>query len=321
MYLKDAKKTLQCFDALLAYGNFTKAAHALYISQPYLTQFIQKLERELHVQLISRMPNHLQLTEAGKTYYNYLETLENDTAQFSEKLQQYQTKTTDTTLQIGILSTLGSYLLPRFIPQFLEAHQHVKLLINEDQPRHSEAKLLAHKLDFYIGQNPETLSSNLVAHACGNRHYFAVIPAQSTLYDSKQTLLAPGTISMKALLSEPLLLTANGSAIRRQVDYLLQKYQIQPNILVESDNIFTIYQLSQKGSGVTIVPEELVQQPITNTGYNLYPLSDRLISIKFFIAHHADKTLTPLEQALITTFEQALALKKTPSQRCLFLAD
>lgn len=302
MLLKDTQKILRCLDALLAYGNFTKAAHALYISQPYLTQFIQKLEQELHIKLINRAPNHLQLTEAGKVYYTYLEKLESDTAQFDDQLRQYITTAQVTTLKIGILSTLGSYLLPQFLPQFLATHPQVQVVIKEDLPQNSEAKLLEKQLDFYIGQNPETLPATLTAHTHGQHHYLAIIPANSALYSPNQTRLAPGTIAMKTLLSEPLLLTKNGSAIRRQVDYLLQHYQVEPHIVVESDNIFTIYNLSQKGCGITIIPEELTANQSSTLPYNIYPLSDQLIAINFFMAQRTDATLNPAAQDLLATF-------------------
>lgn len=301
MILKDSKKMLQYLDALLTYGNFTRAAKALYISQPYLTQLIQKLEKELQVEIINRTAKHLQLTEAGKLYYNYLEALENETAKFDDQLSQYTTPN-GTTIKLGVLSTLGSYLLPLFLPQFLQTHPDIKILVDENKPQRNEANALDGKIDFYIGQNPETLSSNLIFHECGNHSYFAIIPPTSDFFDQTKTVLPPGSIPMAELLGEQLLLTSSGSAIRRQVDYLLQKYQVQPNIAVESDNIFTIFNLSKLGTGVTIVPEEIIGSLPQQPAYNLYPLSDHLISINFFIAHRADKTLSSVEQDLITAF-------------------
>ena len=63
---------LQYIDVLLKHGNYTKAAQNLYISQSYLTQTIKKIENELGIEIINRQTTPLQLTEAGKIYYDYL---------------------------------------------------------------------------------------------------------------------------------------------------------------------------------------------------------------------------------------------------------
>ncbi|MGU9505008.1 LysR family transcriptional regulator, partial [Bacillus paralicheniformis] len=80
---------LQYLDTLLRYGNFTKAAQQLYISQPYLTQLVRRKEKEMGVELINRHSAHLQLTEAGKLYYQYLENVNQEEVNFQHKLTQY----------------------------------------------------------------------------------------------------------------------------------------------------------------------------------------------------------------------------------------
>lgn len=80
--------TLQYIDALLKHGNFTKAAKDLYISQPYLTQTIKKIEKELGTEIINRKSPQLQLTDAGKIYYQYLETIEEEGDFLNKKISQ-----------------------------------------------------------------------------------------------------------------------------------------------------------------------------------------------------------------------------------------
>lgn len=78
---------LQYLDMLLKHGNYTKAAKDLYISQPYLTQTIKKVELELEIDIINRQASPLQLTEAGKVYYHYLQSLETEQDRFRKKFQ------------------------------------------------------------------------------------------------------------------------------------------------------------------------------------------------------------------------------------------
>ena len=72
--MNDPETVLHFIDVLLKESNFTRAASELYISQPYLTQLIKRIERKLGTKIIDRESIPFKLTEAGIIYYNYLET-------------------------------------------------------------------------------------------------------------------------------------------------------------------------------------------------------------------------------------------------------
>lgn len=296
---------LQYLDVLLKHGNFTKASKELYISQPYLTQLIKKVEHDLGAAIINRQAEPLSLTEAGKLYYQYLETLEKEADLLQRNLAKYNTAH-HATLRIGVLSSLGTYLLPKILPLFKTKQPDVRIILDENLPKENERKLLANEIDFYLGQNPETVLPKLKTYPCGKDSYFAIISNQSSFFEPAKFLLAPGTIPMKELLQSELVLTTSGSAVRRQVDQLLQRYKVTPTIIAESPNIYTVASLAKNGYGLTIVPES-VTQTTGNGLYNLYPISDELISLRFFIAVNASRTLSNIEQEFIETVIQSLA--------------
>lgn len=293
---------LQYLDTLLKHGNYTKAAKDLYVSQPYLTQTIKKIEKELGTEVINRQTSPLQLTEAGRIYYQYLNSLETEQERFLKKISKYASSE-QTVIRLGVLSSLGTYILPLFLTDFLTEHPHVKIELYEDIPRRNELKLLNGELDFMIGQNPEMLSPNLVIHEYGKHGYYAIIPEKSPLYQKNQIHLKSHTIAIKELLQDELILTARGSAIRRQVDYLFQKYNVQPRIILESNNIFTIRELAKKNLGVTFLPESVkLSADEKDAHFNVYSLPLDLLSLDYFIAHPAEKTLVQDEKELIDSF-------------------
>ncbi|MDH6363894.1 DNA-binding transcriptional LysR family regulator [Enterococcus sp. PF1-24] len=304
MALIDSPQMLQYIDMLLKHGNYTKAAKVLYISQPYLTQTIKKVEQELGIEIINRHSTPLQLTEAGTIYYQYLSSLETKQDQFKKKIAKYSTPDL-TIIRIGILPSLGTYLLPLFLTKFLAENSHVKIELIETIPAENEKKLLNGEIDFLIGQNPETLSPNLTVNHVGDHGYYAVIPASSQLYQEGTLWLPANSIPLKKLLAQNLILTARGSAIRRQVDYLFQKYRIQPTIVIESADIFTVVELAKSNLGVTFVPES-VKTNTLDTQFNLYPLPLESLSLAYFIAHRANKSLIPAENTLIDCFISSL---------------
>jgi DNA-binding transcriptional LysR family regulator len=288
---------------LLKHGNFTKAAKDLYISQPYLTQAIKKVEEELGTEIINRKVSPLQLTESGKVYYEYLASIEDQQNLLKAKLDKLN-HPEQKILKIGILSSLGTYLLPRFLPEYLEKYPDVLIDLHEDFPENNEKNCLDGKLDFFIGQNPETVSPKLNIHSCGLQKYYALIPKSSPLYQKDQTILKK-SISLKKILQSPLVLTKRGSAVRRQIDYLLQKYHIEPNIIIQSSNIFTTKELAKNGIGVTIIPESVLS-PFEEGTFNIYPIKQELLSLGYFITYSSKKRLTDFEVDFVKTFEKKL---------------
>ncbi|WP_125606661.1 LysR family transcriptional regulator [Lapidilactobacillus bayanensis] len=280
---------LQFLETLLKHGSFTKAAKNMYVSQPYLTQVIKKKEAELGIEIINREAHPLQLTEAGRVYYQYLMTSVNEQDRLKRNLEKY-TLPDKTILRIGVLSSLGTYLLPLFVPKFLAEHPQVKLILTEDVPAENEKRITNGELDFLLGQNPESLPAQLTSYDRGPHGYYAVIPESSPLYQPNKRTLTANSLDIKTLLQQRLILTSSGSAIRRQINYLLQKFAIQPDIVLESHNIFTIGKLAQANLGVTFLPESVQLAP-SSAAYNIYPLPLAIVSLNYFIAHTNDKIL------------------------------
>ncbi|RRK10446.1 LysR family transcriptional regulator [Lactiplantibacillus garii] len=291
---------LRFLDALLKHGNFTRAAKDLYISQPYLTQTIQTAEKELGLAIIDRDATPLTLTPGGRLYYQHLTALENETTQFQKQLKHYAHPDKQV-IKIGVLSSLGYYLLPLVLPAYQRVHPESRIELVEDISERNEQRLLHGELDFLLGQNPETIAPGLTIHDRGRDGYYAVIPASSRLYRAEHAYLNPGTVPIERLLAEPLIVSPQGSSIRRQLDYLFSKYHLTPNIAVESTNTLTITKLAQAGMGVTLLPDSVHVQPDAER-YNLYPLPEDLIALNYFIAFPMTKTLTPAEKDLVTIF-------------------
>ena len=84
-------KNPEYFITTVREGSISKAAEKLYLSQPYLSQCIARTEKELGVKLFDRSHMPLKLTEAGKIYMRYLESVGVLTGQFEEQLGELKT--------------------------------------------------------------------------------------------------------------------------------------------------------------------------------------------------------------------------------------
>lgn len=287
-------------DALLKFSNYSKAAESLYISQPYLTQVIKRIEQELNCQIINRSELPYRLTEPGKIYYDYLGALETVYSNMRRQINAI-TEMDKPTIRIGLLASIGTYLIPLFLPKFLAHYPGCQIELVEDIPENNEKRLLKGEIDFWIGQNSTRIAPNLSAVSWGKHQYYAVIPRSSALYQPDTPTLAPGSIAIEALLQQKLVLTSKGSAIRMQLDNLLGIYKIKPDIIVESSEIATVKNLAMAGTGVTFVPESLALAPCPSQ-YNLYKLPVDQLNLDYFIAHHSNRVLSALDSGLLDAF-------------------
>ncbi|MDM3354957.1 LysR family transcriptional regulator [Citrobacter sp. Cb004] len=298
-------------DALLKFSNYSKAAESLCISQPYLTQVIKRIETELNCQIINRNELPYRLTEQGKIYYDYLGSLETVYSNMRRQINVI-TDMGKTTIKIGILPSIGTYLIPLFLPKFLTLYPECQIELVEDIPENNEKRLLKSEVDFWIGQNSSCLAPALCAVSWGKHRYYAVIPSSSELYQEETATLAEGSIAIEDLLRQKLVLTSKGSAIRMQIDHLLGIYKIKASIIVESSEIATVKNLAMAGMGLTFVPESVAIEP-SPSQYNIYELPVDQLNIDYFIAHNRNRELSAIDTDLLDSF---LRYKDTAQYSC-----
>ncbi|MBE5983004.1 LysR substrate-binding domain-containing protein [Lacrimispora sp. AGF001] len=295
-----SQEILYYIDAILKYSNYGKAAKSLYISQPYLTQVIKRVENELNCELITRNKLPYRLTEQGKIYYQYLTSLENNYAKLLREISDVS-DIDKTIIKIGILTSLGTYLLPLFLPDFLTLHPDCRIELVEDFPEKNEKLIQNNELDFWIGQNSRNISPYLNSVSWGRHRYRAVIPRCSDLYQEDTAVIAEGSIDMSKILCQKLVLTSKGSAIRKQIDQLLNLYKVEPRIIMESTEINTILKLATGNLGITFIPESVYVKE-NPSEYNIYQIPIDELSLDYFIAYHNERKLSNIDHDLINAF-------------------
>ncbi|GBG04521.1 LysR family transcriptional regulator [Lactobacillus rodentium] len=301
--MNDAEELLHDLDMLLKESNFTKAAQQLYISQPYLTQLIKRIEKKVGAKIINRDTKPFSLTEAGLIYYKYLENVSYNDQQLERKLAQFSHPEKEV-IKIGILESLGSYLLPEILPTFLNKHPNAEIQLFEAFPRKTERRLLNEEIDCYIGQTPEAISRGFDVYTNGGEQYYIVIPANSKYFQTDKFILAEDELDIKELLEQPLVLSQPESAIRHQINGLFQKYNVTPKIVMESNSVITVANLAVKGIGLTISSASILKR-LQHLPINLLPINRNLLMIKYFIAIKQDKDYSPAITDLVKIFRDA----------------
>ena len=137
--------------------SISRAAEKLLLSQPYLSQYLSKLESKLGVQLLDRSHTPLKLTAAGELFHAYLERQGFLDRQFVSDLRNLQDSKRPV-LHIGVSSWRGSILMPDILPSFAKEFPDVQVVLHEAPVPELGDLAAANVLDFCIMQIPQDVS-------------------------------------------------------------------------------------------------------------------------------------------------------------------
>ncbi len=237
--------------------HFGRAAAACFVSQPTLSVAVKKLEEELEVTIFERHQHDVTITPVGRQIISQAqEVLEQANA--IKLLAEAGKDQLKGNLRLGVIYTIGPYLLPRLIPLINEQAPQLSLIIDEDFTHNLEAKLRQGELDLLIVSMPfdfPAMETQLLY-----KEPFVVAVAKGHPLARKKSIEADD------LVNETLLLLRAGNCFRDQVIEAcpacrgdnLSRSPIQRTL--EGSSIETIRQMVAAGSGVTVLPGTSVQQ-------------------------------------------------------------
>lgn len=114
------------FTKLVELKSFTAVADNLELSRSLISKKISRLEERLGVQLLNRTTRRLALTEAGRTYYQYCQQIENTLEEAESAVSEIRAHPKGA-LNINAPVTFGQLVLPEIIAQFLEKYPDVNV--------------------------------------------------------------------------------------------------------------------------------------------------------------------------------------------------
>lgn len=143
--------TYEVFFEVASYKSFSKAAEALYISQPAVSKQIKKLESTLGIPLIERRGNTIKLTSSGERLFNYLHKAKSIQSQIESDIAIIKNqRTARGTLKIGASTTISLYVMPKILSTFHRKFPDVKLLLINRNSENILKSLIDREIDIAI---------------------------------------------------------------------------------------------------------------------------------------------------------------------------
>lgn len=233
--------------ALASERHFGRAAGKCYVSQPTLSVAIKKLEEELGVQLFERAANEVRITEIGRRIAAQAEKVLIGVNHIHE-IAAIGKDPLVGSLRVGVIYTIGPYLLPHLIPKVHQRAPRMPLIIQENYTSHLVDALRRAELDVIIISLPFA-EPGIVAQPLYDEPFRVLLPAQ-------HPWAAQNGITPAMLADEQLLLLGAGNCFRDQVLEVCPECQNGSSLqrTLEGSSLETIRHMVSTGLGVTVLP-------------------------------------------------------------------
>ena len=245
---------LRYFIAAAEEGHITRAAERLGMQQPPLSQQIKAIERELGVQLFRRKPRGVELTEAGRTFFDYARNI---TASLNRGLEATRrtARGEQGEIRVGITPTSPfNPLVPRVIRAFREAYPLVALTLAEYNSGNLIELLRNEQLDAaFIRMHPAP-PDGLVPSLLVNEPLILALPEQHRLAHVGGGADVP--LAIRSLADERIIIQAGGLSIYADVVAACRAAGINPRI-EQGPPLASTLNLVAVGLGISLVPASL----------------------------------------------------------------
>ena len=241
---------LRYFVAVAEKGSFSRAAQREHVSQPSLSQQIQKLEAELSQQLFDRLPRKVVLTEAGRRLLPYARQLLTDLAEAGRNVAVLDQEVAGR-LAVGAIPSISVYMLPRLIGNFQRSHPKVTFELFEDT-----TDKLAHRLE---DGTLDLVLASLDDHAPALKHYSLGKEPLLLLVPEKHRLATNKAIKWSELGAEKFLLLHEEHSLAKKVHHLLAANNLHPELVLQGAQLVTIARMVAAGLGVTVIPQMMAE--------------------------------------------------------------
>ena len=234
-------------------NHFGKAAQACFVSQPTLSIAIKKLEQELDVRLFERSSkNEIRITEIGQQVINQAYIVLQE-AQILIEIAQQGKDPLSGQFRLGVIYTIGPYLLPSLIPKLRKTAPNLKLIIEENFTANLFQSLKQGSLDAIIISYPFD-EPGIETASLYEEPFIVALPRNHEWKNRDQ--IQPGDLA-----SQDLMLLGAGHCFRDQVikacpDCMSGDSELTRTL--EGGSLETMRHMVAAGTGITVLPRSSI---------------------------------------------------------------
>ena len=277
----------KAFYMVAKYKNISKAADALFISQPAISKSLSRLEENLGCTLFSRTSRGVSLTADGEILYERIREAFAAIEAGEEELR-HRTELGIGQLRIGVSTTLCKYILLPYLQNFIRQHPHIRITIECQSTLHTVELLESGQIDIGLIGAPK--------HH-GTLTFLSLKKIQDTFVATQSYL---DNLSIREhtdsdlFLSATLMLLDEENITRQYINDYFYRNQIKTNQILEVSSMDLLIEFAKIGIGAACVIREFVEQELKESTLIEIPMAEpiesRSIGFAYSNSHKLSKS-------------------------------
>lgn len=289
----DLRITLQKLEILtivVQLGGISRAAEALYVSQPVVSAHIRSLDERLGVKIFYREGRELRLTEAGEVVHEWALDVLTRTREVDRHLSGLLGGQRGV-VHLGSSKTVGSYLLPSLLADFRNDHPGVEIVLAVLDTEHAVDDTRTGILDFaVVVTSPDAQYPGLEVQTLGVDEV-VLVAAPGFLPDEPLTLESLGTLPF---------IEAEGTVRRSYVDHRLRELGVgERRVAMQLGHPEAMKRAARSHIGVTMLFRTAVAEDLAHGTLMEVPVQGLHLTVPVSLISRRNKTFSPLHIELI----------------------
>jgi DNA-binding transcriptional LysR family regulator len=246
-------RQLEVVRAVAETGSFTAAARRLHVSQSAVSRQVLLLEEELREPLFLRLGRKVRLTDAGEALLQLSRRVLTDIRETAAAIGDRQAALKGT-LRLGGGMTVCLHVFPDLLKEYRRKHREVEVKLTTGATPQLIERLRAGAIDAALLTLPVEGADLMQVRVMREELLLVTHPSHPL---ARQRRIAPGDLH-----GRPCVLFERGSSTRRVIDEMFEREQIQPRIVMETENVEILKALASSGMGMTIVPYQAIAREV-----------------------------------------------------------
>ncbi len=286
-------RKLDAFCKVVELKSFTRAAEAMLLTQPTVSEHVRSLENELGQQLVNRLGREVEATHAGSVLYAYARKIMRMRREAVQALTEFSSHLSGR-IYVGCGTIPGTYILPGIIGEFREQYPSIQATLTISSSRIISQRVLAGELEFGVVGARWNQSGLSWCELFSDELTLAVPPAHPW------ALLK--SISVHELPGEPYIMREQESGTRRVFAKILEENGLKESQLKEVAEIGTtaaVKEAVKAGIGVSILSRYAVRDDMACGRLAALSLKEHRMQRPFYLIRRNNRTLSPVASVFL----------------------